>query len=137
MFISCCFMLVLYLSVYVNSLYMCLYLYIYGECRFGTPLCRFGIPRVSFGHTFVPFWHSVCLFGIACLKRVFYWLSVEIIVKIRYNIEHENKFMNQMRERHNMEIWYIYNSDREKTGRTMVRGGEFEEGTYHLMDNER
>lgn len=32
-----------------------------------------------------------------------------------------------------MELWDIYNMHREKTGETMVRGHEFEEGCYHLV----
>ncbi len=32
-----------------------------------------------------------------------------------------------------MEIWDIYNSDREKTGRTMVRGEKQQPGDYHLV----
>ena len=32
-----------------------------------------------------------------------------------------------------MELWDIYNAKREKTGRTMVRGDEFEKGAYHLV----
>ena len=31
-----------------------------------------------------------------------------------------------------MEIWDIYNADRQKTGKTMVRGAAFESGAYHL-----
>lgn len=33
----------------------------------------------------------------------------------------------------NMELWDIYNADREKTGRTMQRGTKFQEGDYHLV----
>lgn len=32
-----------------------------------------------------------------------------------------------------MEIWDVYDRDRQKTGRTMVRGEQFEEGCYHLV----
>lgn len=32
-----------------------------------------------------------------------------------------------------MELWDIYNRDREKTGRTMVRGEAFEKDSYHLV----
>lgn len=32
-----------------------------------------------------------------------------------------------------MEYWDIYNSERIKTGKTMVRGAEFCEGDYHLV----
>jgi isopentenyldiphosphate isomerase len=32
-----------------------------------------------------------------------------------------------------MEIWDLYNKDRIKTGKTMLRGSEFEAGTYHMV----
>lgn len=32
-----------------------------------------------------------------------------------------------------MEIWDVYNSDRTKSDKTMVRGTEFESGAYHLV----
>ena len=32
-----------------------------------------------------------------------------------------------------MELWDIYNANREKTGKTMVRGASFEKGDYHLV----
>lgn len=32
-----------------------------------------------------------------------------------------------------MELWDIYSEDRQKTGRTMVRGATFDEGAYHLV----
>lgn len=32
-----------------------------------------------------------------------------------------------------MELWDVYNINREKTGKTMVRGGSYEEGAYHLV----
>lgn len=32
-----------------------------------------------------------------------------------------------------MELWDIYNRDRTKSGKTMVRGGKFEKGAYHLV----
>lgn len=32
-----------------------------------------------------------------------------------------------------MELWDVYNRNREKTGKTMVRGAEFEEGAYHTV----
>ena len=32
-----------------------------------------------------------------------------------------------------MELWDVYNRDREKTGRTAVRGSELEVGDYHLV----
>ena len=31
------------------------------------------------------------------------------------------------------ELWDIYNRERMKTGRTMMRGGEFREGDLHLV----
>lgn len=32
-----------------------------------------------------------------------------------------------------MELWDIYDMDRNKTGKTMVRGSEYEPGDYHLV----
>lgn len=32
-----------------------------------------------------------------------------------------------------MEVWDVYNKDREKTGKTMRRGEEYQEGAYHLV----
>lgn len=32
-----------------------------------------------------------------------------------------------------MELWDIYNRDKTKTGKTMVRGENFEKGAYHLV----
>ncbi len=32
-----------------------------------------------------------------------------------------------------MELWDIYDKDRSKTGKTMVRGEEFAEGCYHMV----
>lgn len=32
-----------------------------------------------------------------------------------------------------MELWDVYNRNREKTGETMVRGGAFPEGGYHMV----
>lgn len=32
-----------------------------------------------------------------------------------------------------MELWDVYNSDRTKTGKTMVKGEQFENGAYHLV----
>ena len=32
-----------------------------------------------------------------------------------------------------MELWDVYDKDRNKTGRTMVRGSAFQEGDYHLV----
>ena len=32
-----------------------------------------------------------------------------------------------------MELWDVYNRNREKTGKTMIRGAAFEEGAYHLV----
>lgn len=32
-----------------------------------------------------------------------------------------------------MELWDVYNMNREKTGETMVRGDDFEKGAYHLV----
>ena len=32
-----------------------------------------------------------------------------------------------------MELWDIYDIDRNKTDRTMTRGAEFAEGDYHLV----
>lgn len=32
-----------------------------------------------------------------------------------------------------MELWDVYNIDKIKTGKTMVRGSEFQKGDYHLV----
>ena len=32
-----------------------------------------------------------------------------------------------------MELWDIYNANREKTGKTMVRGASYEKGAFHLV----
>lgn len=32
-----------------------------------------------------------------------------------------------------MELWDVYDKDRSKTGKTMVRGEEFAEGCYHMV----
>lgn len=32
-----------------------------------------------------------------------------------------------------MELWDIYNASREKTGQSMVRGAQFEQGAFHLV----
>ena len=32
-----------------------------------------------------------------------------------------------------MELWDVYDSNRIKTSKTMVRGGSFEKGDYHLV----
>lgn len=32
-----------------------------------------------------------------------------------------------------MELWDVYDIDRRKTGRTMVRGNEFADGDYHMV----
>ncbi len=32
-----------------------------------------------------------------------------------------------------MELWDVYDKDRSKTGKTMVRGEAFEEGCYHMV----
>lgn len=32
-----------------------------------------------------------------------------------------------------MELWDVYNRDRTKTNKTMVRGSEFEKDAYHLV----
>ena len=32
-----------------------------------------------------------------------------------------------------MELWDVYDADRQKTGKTMVRGEAFEEGAYHIV----
>lgn len=32
-----------------------------------------------------------------------------------------------------MELWDVYRSDRTKSGKTMVRGDQFESGAYHLV----
>lgn len=32
-----------------------------------------------------------------------------------------------------MELWDVYDRERRKTGKTMIRGDEFEEGAYHLV----
>lgn len=36
-------------------------------------------------------------------------------------------------EVYDMELWDIYNRDKTKTGKTMVRGEKFEKGAYHLV----
>ena len=32
-----------------------------------------------------------------------------------------------------MELWDVYDKDRIKTGKTMVRGAEFEPDSYHMV----
>lgn len=32
-----------------------------------------------------------------------------------------------------MELWDVYDKDRKPTGKTMVRGDKFEDGTYHIV----
>lgn len=32
-----------------------------------------------------------------------------------------------------LEIWDVYDRDRKRTGKTMIRGGEFKENAYHLV----
>ncbi|WP_406543559.1 NUDIX domain-containing protein [Clostridium ljungdahlii] len=32
-----------------------------------------------------------------------------------------------------MELWDVYDSERNKTNRTMVRGRDFNEGDYHMV----
>lgn len=34
-----------------------------------------------------------------------------------------------------MEVWDVYNSDRTKADKTMIRGEAFQSGAYHLVVN--
>jgi isopentenyldiphosphate isomerase len=60
------------------------------------------------------------------------WASEQIgINHVEAETDPDNKASQRVLEK--MELWDVYNIDKIKTGKTMVRGSEFQKGDYHLV----